>query len=89
MGEDVLAVGGCRVSEEWGKESVWVGGDWYVVYCILRAFLTLILTALTETQVRNQLHLEEEKKIADGDEALHATSPSSFIMLGLDLEDSQ
>lgn len=44
---------------------------------------------LTETQVRAQLHLEEEQRLIDGGESLHATTPSAFIMHGLDLEDTQ
>lgn len=44
---------------------------------------------LTETQVRAQLHLEEEQRLVEGGESLHATTPSAFIMHGLDLEDSQ
>lgn len=45
--------------------------------------------ALTETQVQQQLHLEEADNLWQGGESLHATSPSAFVMLGLDLEDAQ
>lgn len=44
---------------------------------------------LTETQVRQQLQLEDEVNRREGGESLHATGPSSFVMLGLDLEDAQ
>lgn len=52
-------------------------------------FLNQFCTVLTETQVRAQLHLEEEQRLVDGGESLHATTPSAFIMHGLDLEDAQ
>lgn len=56
---------------------------------LLSPSLSSLRTALTETQVRAQLHLEEEQKLVDGGESLHATTPSAFIMHGLDLEETQ
>lgn len=44
---------------------------------------------MTETQIRKELHDEEEVRLAKGGESLHATSASAFMMLGLDLEESQ
>lgn len=48
-----------------------------------------IFLALTETEVRAQLLLEEGERLKEGGESLHATTPSAFIMHGLDLEDAQ
>lgn len=44
---------------------------------------------MTETQVRKDLNKEEEERLKAGGEALHATSASSFVMIGLDLEEAQ
>lgn len=45
--------------------------------------------AMTETRVQKELQSEEESRLKAGGEALHGTSASSFIMIGLDIEDVQ
>lgn len=44
---------------------------------------------MTETRVRKDLQSEEEARLRQGGESLHVTSASSFVMLGLDLEEVQ
>jgi hypothetical protein len=51
--------------------------------------LVLIIIALTEAQVQKDLAEEEESRIASGGVVLHETSPSAFLVLGLELEDAQ
>ena len=44
---------------------------------------------MTEAQVRKEFAEDEEQHIMDGEELVHATSPSAFIFLGLELEEMQ
>lgn len=44
---------------------------------------------MTEAEVRKEFGEDEEQRIADGEEPVHATSPSAFIFLGLELEEIQ
>ncbi|RDB23287.1 hypothetical protein Hypma_009705 [Hypsizygus marmoreus] len=44
---------------------------------------------LSEVQVRKELADEEEGRLAGGGAALHQTSASSFLVMGLEIEDSQ
>jgi hypothetical protein len=44
---------------------------------------------LTEAEVRRELNLEEECQLASGGVMIHGTSASSFIMMGLDIEETQ
>ena len=44
---------------------------------------------LTEAEVRKELNLDEERRLASGGVMLHGTSAGSFIMMGLDIEDTQ
>ena len=44
---------------------------------------------MTEAEVRKEFGEDEEQCIADGEEPVHATSPSAFIFLGLELEEIQ
>ncbi|KDR65106.1 hypothetical protein GALMADRAFT_82273, partial [Galerina marginata CBS 339.88] len=44
---------------------------------------------LTEAQVKKDLAEEESHRLAAGGVALHATGPSAFIVMGLDIEDTQ
>jgi len=44
---------------------------------------------MTVAQVRKEFAEDEEQRIADGEEAVHATSPSAFVFLGLELEEMQ
>ncbi|PPQ81349.1 hypothetical protein CVT26_014500 [Gymnopilus dilepis] len=44
---------------------------------------------ITEAQAKKELAAEEEKRLAEGGVALHGTSASSFISLGLEIEESQ
>ncbi|KDR65173.1 hypothetical protein GALMADRAFT_82182, partial [Galerina marginata CBS 339.88] len=44
---------------------------------------------ITQAQARRELAEDEESWLADGGVALHDTSPSSFLIMGLDLEDMQ
>lgn len=90
MGSHVREVGGGSLSQKRHQKPVRIGGNWCVSVskrCIFEILTTC--QALTETQVQQQLHLEEAENIWLGGELLHTTSPSAFIMLGMDLEDSQ
>lgn len=49
----------------------------------------MLCLAVTEAQVKKTLAKEEEKYLNDGGSALHTTSPSAFLTLGLELEDTQ
>lgn len=44
---------------------------------------------LTEAQVRKELAEEEESRVAEGGVVLHETSAASFLVIALNLEDSQ
>ncbi|KDR72076.1 hypothetical protein GALMADRAFT_74300 [Galerina marginata CBS 339.88] len=44
---------------------------------------------LTEAQVKKELAEEEGRRLAAGGVALHATGPSAFLVMGLDIEDTQ
>lgn len=44
---------------------------------------------LTEAKVQKELAEEEGSRLAAGGTALHETSPSMFLVLGMDLEESQ
>jgi hypothetical protein len=44
---------------------------------------------ISDAQVRKELALEEEARIAGGGVLLHATSASAFVYLALELEDLQ
>jgi hypothetical protein len=44
---------------------------------------------MTEAEARKEFAEDEEQRIADGEEPVHATSPSAFIFLGLELEEIQ
>lgn len=46
-------------------------------------------TVMTEAQARKEFAEDDEQRIADGEEPVHATSPSSFIFIGLELEEIQ
>jgi len=46
-------------------------------------------TVLTEADVRKELTKEEEIRLSNGGVALHETSASAFVVLGLELEDTQ
>ena len=48
-----------------------------------------MLAGLTEAQERKELVKEEERRISQGDVALHATSPLAFMFLTMELEDLQ
>lgn len=45
--------------------------------------------SLSEAQAQKELADEEETRLASGGVALHETSPSSFIAMGLELEEAQ
>jgi len=47
------------------------------------------LLAMTEAQAKKELAKEEERRLAGGGELLHTTSASSFIVLGLEIEETQ
>ena len=47
------------------------------------------MTDMSEAQVKKQLAAEEEKRLKDGGIALNKTSASSFIALGLEVEEFQ
>jgi hypothetical protein len=44
---------------------------------------------MTEAQAKKELAEEEEKLLAAGGSSLHATSPASFIVMGLEIEEAQ
>lgn len=44
---------------------------------------------MTEAEVRKEFAEDDEQRILDGDDPVHATSPSAFIFLGLELEEMQ
>lgn len=63
-------------------------------YCFICLFVSLKLSNLqykgiSDAQVRKELDLEEEARIAGGGVSLHATSASAFVYLALELEDLQ
>ena len=46
-------------------------------------------TVMTEAQAQKEFAEDNEQCIADGKEPVHATSPLSFIFIGLELEEIQ
>lgn len=44
---------------------------------------------MTEAEVRKEFAEEDEEGLSAGEESLHNTSASSFVFLGLELEDFQ
>lgn len=46
-------------------------------------------TGLTEAKVQKELAEEEERRLAAGGIALHETTALSFLVLGMELEESQ
>jgi len=50
---------------------------------------TLFSLDLTEAEVRRELNLEEERRLASGGVAMHGTSACSFITMGLEIEENQ
>jgi len=44
---------------------------------------------MTEAEVRREFAEEDESRLAAGEKSLHDTSASSFVFLGIDLEDLQ
>ena len=44
---------------------------------------------MTEAQARKELAEEEERRLAAGGISLHVTSASSFIIMGLEIEEAQ
>lgn len=45
--------------------------------------------ALSEAQVRKELAEEEASRLQKGGMAMHSTSASAFLVMGLELEDNQ
>jgi hypothetical protein len=45
--------------------------------------------ALTEAQAKKELALEEECWLAGGGSALHTTSASGFVIMALEIEETQ
>ena len=45
--------------------------------------------SMTEAQVRKELTDEHEERLARGEAAVHETSASGFLVLGLELEEAQ
>ena len=54
-----------------------------------KLILMIYPQAMTEAQARMELAKDEERRLAAGGELLHATSASSFIVLGLEIEEIQ
>ena len=44
---------------------------------------------MTEAQAKRELAEEEERRLAAGGTFLHATSASSFAIMGLEIEETQ
>jgi hypothetical protein len=49
----------------------------------------LFVLAITEAQAKKELALEEEQRLAAGGIALHTTSAAAFVIMGLEIEDTQ
>ena len=47
------------------------------------------MIAISEAQVKKELAEEEQTRLAAGGISLHNTSAASFIVLGLEMEDTQ
>ena len=56
---------------------------------IAELILMIYLPAMTEAQAKKELAEEEERQLVAGGESLHATSASLFIVLGLEIEETQ
>jgi hypothetical protein len=48
-----------------------------------------LLIAMTEAEVRKEFAEEDEARLSEGEGSLHDTSASSFIFLGIEIEDFQ
>jgi len=81
-------VGGRHSTKE-SSEPLPYGRPWYVQPFLIVDYLLIELTVLTEADVRKELAKEEESRLSNGGIALHQTSASSFVVLGLELEDTQ
>jgi len=44
---------------------------------------------MTEAEVRKEFAEEEERRLEEGEEPVHQTTPSAFVFLGVELEDFQ
>lgn len=44
---------------------------------------------MTEAQAKKELAEDEERQLAAGGPPLHATGPTSFIVLGLEIEETK
>ena len=44
---------------------------------------------MTEAEVHKEFTEDDEWRIVDSEEPVHATSPSAFVFLGLELEEIQ
>jgi len=51
--------------------------------------LMFYFQAMTEAQAKKELVEDEERRLAAGGTSLHSTSASSFIVMALDIEDTQ
>lgn len=49
----------------------------------------VVYSALSEAQARKELAEEEQQCLRDGGVSLHNTTPLTFLVMGLDLEDAQ
>jgi len=49
----------------------------------------LDFAVITKAEIRKEFAEDEERRLADGVEPVHETSPSGFVFLGLELEDIQ
>jgi len=47
------------------------------------------LLALTEAQAKKELAAEEEQRLASGGIALHSTNASAFVVMALEIEETQ
>lgn len=44
---------------------------------------------ITEAEVRKEFAEDEERRLAEGEEPMHETTPSGFVFLGIELEELQ
>jgi hypothetical protein len=51
--------------------------------------LFLFMLVMTESQARKELAEQEEQRLAAGGIALHSTSASAFVTMGLEIEEAQ
>jgi len=44
---------------------------------------------MTESELRKEFAEDEERRLSEGEEPVHETTPAAFVFLGIELEDMQ